>query len=154
MGTYAWNVLYSKILNTKSRAQRRPTRPRPVKPNTGIWLWALNRIWHYTDSPKASEISQTWQRLKFNHSNDSEIVYILWLISNFVSKHLLTTLTTLPLGKGHIQAVNRHVGPGVISYGQFIFSGVNNPSDILFKLTVIFHKIKRHSTSMSHFAKT
>ena len=48
MGTYAWNILYSKILPAKSRgapgAADRLPRPRPVRPYTGIWLRALNRF--------------------------------------------------------------------------------------------------------------
>ena len=43
MGTYAWNILYFKILPAKSRTwRRRPTpRARPVKPYMGIRLQAL-----------------------------------------------------------------------------------------------------------------
>ena len=38
----------------------------------------------------------------------------------YVQTPFFSTFITLHLGKGHIQAVNRHSGPGGVCYGQFI----------------------------------
>ena len=40
----------------------------------------------------------------------------------YVQTPFFSTFITLHLGKGHIQAVNRHSGPGGVCYGQFIVS--------------------------------
>ena len=46
MGTYAWNILYSKILPEKSGAADRPLRVRSFRSYTGIWLLVeLTRTW-------------------------------------------------------------------------------------------------------------
>ena len=38
----------------------------------------------------------------------------------YVQTPFFSTFITLHLGKDHIQAVNRHSGPGGVCYGQFI----------------------------------
>ena len=38
----------------------------------------------------------------------------------YVQTPFFSTFVTLHLGKGHIQTVNGHSGPGGVCYGQFI----------------------------------